>query len=366
MKCILEYKYDEIAFNNQNMLIIFSVGNEDCQQCVCNPATAKNVLSVGATTSSKWTLLERKSKRLYWLRYGDIKIPLKKLFWGSDPFDLSLSDSYYSFDDINLIESSKIKQNMNLSKTYIFVNQNVRCNFFSKYSPLGFILLENSNLVCKANTAAVFSIKEEDEDFLYDISSFSLHITPNIQRNEEDNFDIMKNSAEGPTKAGITKPDIVAPGHSIRSAAGNGSTTQKESCTKSKLITKSGTSSSTASIAALSAIVRQFFIQKWYPYKTPGTGIEINPSSSLIKACLISSAKPLFTPYGGPSNDLGFGIPNLNSIFNFELNMDSNEELKGFRIGDNIPIGIAAGFHCRMPVFLFCKFQKGNSEFRLK
>src|SRR5215471_2681384 len=50
-----------------------------------------------------------------------------------------------------------------------------------------------------------------------------------------------------------------------------------------------GTSMSAPVVAAAAALVRQYFLDGWYPNGTPG-GPSLTPSSALIKAVLINSA----------------------------------------------------------------------------
>ena len=64
-------------------------------------------------------------------------------------------------------------------------------------------------------------------------------------------------SSAGPTSPdGRTKPDVVAPGLGVRSAASNGFVSSAGNCDQSK---KSGTSMATPAVAALVAVIRQFF-----------------------------------------------------------------------------------------------------------
>lgn len=124
---------------------------------------------------------------------------------------------------------------------------------------------------------------------------------------------------------GRIKPDLVAPGEDILSAAApgadsNGSLipTQPNYCgvpspTTARTLTesqnvavslKSGTSMATPLVAGAVEKIRQYFKQGYYPSGTPG-GPSINPDESLLRAVILASAKPL-SGSGGVWNKLPF------------------------------------------------------------
>ncbi len=111
-------------------------------------------------------------------------------------------------------------------------------------------------------------------------------------------------SSRGPTVDGRLKPDIQAPGSSIRSARGdtnNGSTVET-----GLLSTKSGTSMSTPTTAGAAALMRQYFSDGFYPTGSATPADSRMPSGALMKAMLINGA--LQAPsFGVPSNTYGWG-----------------------------------------------------------
>ena len=136
-------------------------------------------------------------------------------------------------------------------------------------------------------------------------------------------------SSVGPTRDGRLKPDVVAPGNMIASSNsranfGNSasvhcnpppaasSTNVDWSARAVQLM--SGTSMATPAIAAVAAIVRQWFQEGWYPSGSPNANATINPSAALVRAVIAASATslnanaPLNTP---PSAKSGWGLPSL-------------------------------------------------------
>eukprot|EP01115_Flamella_aegyptia_P004260 TRINITY_DN18613_c0_g1_i2.p1 TRINITY_DN18613_c0_g1~~TRINITY_DN18613_c0_g1_i2.p1 ORF type:complete len:446 (+),score=173.62 TRINITY_DN18613_c0_g1_i2:1225-2562(+) len=94
-------------------------------------------------------------------------------------------------------------------------------------------------------------------------------------------------SSQGPTPDGRIKPDVVAPGQRITSAA-------LGACNN---VTREGTSYAAAVVAGAAALVRQYFADSYFPtgQSDPSLAFYTNPSAALVKAMLIHSAQPLLT-----------------------------------------------------------------------
>ncbi|CAM9868950.1 unnamed protein product, partial [Ascophyllum nodosum] len=149
-------------------------------------------------------------------------------------------------------------------------------------------------------------------------SSGKTHLTTTASNGEEsddsnDRADIDTVSffsSYGPTLDGRIKPELVAPGDMIYSAASDG--TNDHSC---RLWAYQGTSMSCPVVAGAAAMVRQYFVDENF-YAADVTARELcsngfvcegfSPSSATVKALLINSAN-LMGESSDPDNFRGFG-----------------------------------------------------------
>jgi subtilisin family serine protease len=137
-------------------------------------------------------------------------------------------------------------------------------------------------------------------------------------------------SSVGPTRDGRFKPDVVAPGHMIASANARNPFSSSASSThcdpppalsashvnwsERAVQLMSGTSMAAPAVAAVAAIVRQWFLEGWYPSGSPDPNAAIDPSAALVRAVIAASAAPLdlsAPPNSPPSTKSGFGLPSL-------------------------------------------------------
>jgi subtilisin family serine protease len=119
-------------------------------------------------------------------------------------------------------------------------------------------------------------------------------------------------SSCGPTADGRIKPDLTVPGSSIVSA-GNDFNIATNNCGTA---TMSGTSMASPGATGLTALIRQYYTDGWYP---TGSKVSINgftPSGALLKATLINSAVNMANTTAIPANCQGWGRVLLeNSLF---------------------------------------------------
>ena len=98
------------------------------------------------------------------------------------------------------------------------------------------------------------------------------------QRLPEDRFsNLAPFSSIGPTSDGRIKPDVVAPGVTVSA----GKSSKPDECTRSVL---HGTSMATPLVGGGAAIVRQYFLEGWYPTGTSNTQ---NSVCILSKCCQV-------------------------------------------------------------------------------
>ena len=143
-------------------------------------------------------------------------------------------------------------------------------------------------------------------------------------------------SCQGPTSDQRIKPDIMAPGVSIDSAASSGS--DESSC---RIVSKSGTSMSTPVVAATAVIISEYFQKGFYPSGEAVAADAFTPTAATLKAMIIHSGQPLRgegnplypTYYSGtiPDNKQGFGRMDIHKILywrnesNFNLLVKESE-----------------------------------------
>ncbi len=92
-------------------------------------------------------------------------------------------------------------------------------------------------------------------------------------------------SGRGPAQDGRLKPDVMAPGVNIWSAHG---CDPNPPCNDYWQL--SGTSMATPTVAGAATLVRQYYMDGWYPTGTKNPGNAFTPSAALVKATLINSA----------------------------------------------------------------------------
>ena len=156
-------------------------------------------------------------------------------------------------------------------------------------------------------------------------------------------------SSKGPTSDGRLKPDVMAPGW-WTSSGGSGSVQCNYNnlganvcpvplsgpyhCTLKFL---RGTSMSTPTVAGHAVLIRQYFLEGYYPSGQPNPAHSFIPSGALLKAMLIHSAvamENVISPAAGatsaktsiakitpvsnyPSNEQGYGSIQINNVLNF-------------------------------------------------
>ncbi len=139
-------------------------------------------------------------------------------------------------------------------------------------------------------------------------------------------------SSRGPTDDGRYKPDLTAPGGRYPPAGPRGdwreyivsaypnSSWGTPSCQIGGMM---GTSMATPAVAAAAALVRQYYMEGWYPTGTQNAADAFNPSGALVKATLIVSCEDMSGDDNGVDNPIpnfeeGFGRIKLDSALYFQ------------------------------------------------
>jgi subtilisin family serine protease len=97
----------------------------------------------------------------------------------------------------------------------------------------------------------------------------------------------------GPTVDGRRKPEIFAPGCDINSADNNNGNTTRQT---------DGTSMAAPAVSSVAALLRQYFLEGWYPTGTRRADHSFVPSGALLKASLLHSTVDMDIDAGYPSD----------------------------------------------------------------
>ncbi|KAI9694965.1 MAG: hypothetical protein M1822_000582 [Bathelium mastoideum] len=141
---------------------------------------------------------------------------------------------------------------------------------------------------------------------------------------------VVNSSSRGPVKGGRIKPDVVAPGTFILSAAsGNWQNPTQLHPNDPRWCYKSGTSMATPLIAGCAAVLREALA------RPPCTSPTSEPTAALIKALLVNGAKildPTTSPFR-PDEHSGFGRVNIANAITIVQGADG----AGFRERIKVP-----------------------------
>lgn len=102
----------------------------------------------------------------------------------------------------------------------------------------------------------------------------------------------------GPTSDGRRKPEVYAPGCSTTSSSGS------SGCNSSNL---TGTSMACPAVTGAALLVRQYFVDGYYPSGAANAGDGFIPSGALVKAIILNGAVDMTGISGYPSNSEGWG-----------------------------------------------------------
>jgi len=125
---------------------------------------------------------------------------------------------------------------------------------------------------------------------------------------EVSNPDLHASGGMGPTDDGRLKPEIMAPGCDLVSAASGANCMTIAMC---------GTSMAAPVIAGGAAMLKQYFEEGRFPSGLPNPSHSITPSGSLLRACMANSGVDLQSEMGFPGYREGWGRALLDDVVYF-------------------------------------------------
>ncbi|KAH0785684.1 Clan SB, family S8, subtilisin-like serine peptidase [Histomonas meleagridis] len=320
--------FDSISYLYNSLLLIFAAGNEGINELtftLCSPSDSKNILSVAATTSTSLSTIEYIRKWILETPNNE-KYDLNINSYGNDPWVTTLSSPMKKLCNISILIYNETTQYYNDTIVIVKNNENI-CNVIknieNKNANAILLIPEVTLNNCNKVTIPIFTLLN-DINFT-SFNNISIYPLNNYtQKIERAYF-----SSVGPTYTGIYKPDISLPGYQIVSSRASSPDKKVPGPTnvKEALLTLSGTSMATPSLAGLTSLIHQYFEEGYYPHLQKDLQNKINPTSSLLRAIIINSAKPIDSELSGPNIYTGFGIPNI-----------SNSLLAPLRVLDNVEI----------------------------
>jgi len=127
-------------------------------------------------------------------------------------------------------------------------------------------------------------------------------------------------SSRGPTQDGRIKPTILTPGQTVTSVNGAGDV---------NYTIMDGTSMAAPSAAGSGVLVRQYFVEGWYPSGAANPADSLLPTAALLKAMLVNSADRNMSGYTVPDFNVGWGRVDLDSVLYF------NGDVRDLAVVDN-------------------------------
>ncbi|KAH0785966.1 Clan SB, family S8, subtilisin-like serine peptidase [Histomonas meleagridis] len=319
------YKFNLITYNNPNILFVFAAGNDYEFNSINCPSDSKNVLTVSAANTV--SAMTNEKTNLVTI----ISNEFNRTYNGTDKnrniYKMSITTPIKYFINVKTIFYNKTIDDY--QQKIVFIDGNITNNFCDIIQEIisnnASIIIYNESIQSQCITSRSIPIISINNKEIYSYDKLTILPYEGLQEIPS----VSEMSSKGPSSISVSKPDIMSPGINILSAYSHGPEEHEIFSTdiSYSITPKSGTSMATPFISGVASIIRQFFVQSWYPYIKKGIGVEIIPTSCLLRAMIINCAIPTVKDKSGPGLDCGFGIPSLKELF-------LNNEMKGIRIID--------------------------------
>jgi hypothetical protein len=151
-----------------------------------------------------------------------------------------------------------------------------------------------------------FQFGDEDQLVVFAVANSGLVANPENAKNclavaatrSGSQLEQFCSGSTGPTVDGRRKPEVMAPGCSTVSSAAN---------TACSVASSSGTSMATPAVSGLAVLLREYFLDGFYPSGAANPADALTPSGSLLRAALVNSAVDVTGIAGNPSTVEGWG-----------------------------------------------------------
>jgi len=315
---------DAFCWTNQEFLPFFPSGNERGLASnslglatISSPATSKNCMAVGATlsvgdrpvspASVVWTASADSSEGI------DAEFAMVQASFGGSPLPFVGQPTKLVLAEPTL-GCSALKGNVQGAFVLVLRGD---CFFSDKAAnaqnagAAGIIIYDNEQRPYVQAQAAqdisggsgggsitipVLSTSRTDGQALTNeiLAGRSLTVTLDRASSLSNSFeDLASYSSQGPTMDGRIKPDILAPG-TVTSAAPGQPASNSCSLSPLQLYTRmAGTSMATPAAAGSAVLVRDYFLQGFYPTGSATPENKLTPSGALLKAVLLGGAQHL-------------------------------------------------------------------------
>ncbi|EAY11394.1 Clan SB, family S8, subtilisin-like serine peptidase [Trichomonas vaginalis G3] len=320
----IEYSYNLEAEKNPEIAFVFAAGNSRDPLTVTVPSISKNVITVGLSSNAPSYSMEINEGNISLSDPQGLRIPLTQSS-NTDYFKMTAGTPMTWLSNLSVVDYADdadfqgkiVKTSNNLDDISNSLERGAKA-----------VISVTKNELKTQKSPVFFS----SEDFNVDQGSILLESYSNKE------FEVSYIESRGPASNGLLKPDVVAPGHPLKSArAGDPENQTRRECTIDTISRKQGTSMATPLIAGLCGIIRQYFVEGWYKDSKKNSAEKVVPSSALMKNVLVAAAYPIGSIT--PNFNAGFGIPVLSNVINPEnpdikmlfvdyMNVSSSEHYK--------------------------------------
>eukprot|EP01028_Stygiella_incarcerata_P006763 TRINITY_DN274_c0_g1_i1.p1 TRINITY_DN274_c0_g1~~TRINITY_DN274_c0_g1_i1.p1 ORF type:complete len:1021 (+),score=263.62 TRINITY_DN274_c0_g1_i1:180-3242(+) len=304
---------DEFAYDNPDAIVFFAAGNAgDKPKTIGTPATAKNVIAVGASENAMSTVSAGAAQ------FG---APLSSNPVVAVPADIVRASPFDGCTDLNndvdyngkvaVVERGncpfveKVKRCQDKGATSVIVVNNV--------DGVATMIGDDPSItipVVMIPRAVGLQLAESKDDFK--AISFGGAKFLYLLKSSTEIESVAAFSSRGPTYDGRLKPEICGPGEYVMSSFGNPDVTQ--SCS---LLAMRGTSMASPLVAGHMLLVHQYFKDGYYPSGSKAEEQKMQPSGALMFSLAIAAAVPMANEVHIPNGNEGYGRLLLDKILRF-------------------------------------------------